>query len=127
MPAAAWGWYRNGQGERGSAAAARHPDGVQDGDGNRHHPQEGAEVRVVLKADPEAEEEDGAGDKKEQEVESGSHEGAWSSLIAMVSGQLTPAETMYCIAWAELQSITSISSRGSWTSQPDWGMGVEGM
>ena len=47
--------------------------------------------------------------------------------VVMLSGQLTPAETMYCIAWAEFQSMTWISSTGSWTSQPDWGMGVEGM
>ena len=55
------------------------------------------------------------------------HPEAWSALMVMVSGQLTPAETMYCMAWAELQSVTSMSSTGSWTSQPDWGMGVEGM
>ena len=57
----------------------------------------------------------------------GLQDGASIAVNVIESGQETPADTMYCMAWAELQSIAWISSRGSWTSQPDCGMGVEGM
>lgn len=112
-------------------ATPRHPDGVRDRDAGGDEPEKGADGRVLREADAESEEEDDPRDEEEQDVERHPHDHAHAgdsrALMAIVSGQLTPAETMYCMAWAELQSVTSMSSRGSWTSQPDWGMGVEGM
>ena len=112
-------------------AASRHPDGVRDRDAGSDEPEKGADGRVLRETDAEPEEEDDSRHEEDEDVEHHPHEhlhaGDSSALMVMVPGQLTPAETMYCMAWAELQSVTSISSTGSWTSQPDWGMGVEGM
>lgn len=111
-------------------ATPRHPDSVRDRNAGSDKPEKGADARVLREADTKSEEEDDGSHREDEQVERHPHQlhaGASSALMAIVSGQLTPAETMYCMAWAELQSVTSMSSRGSWTSQPDWGMGVEGI
>ena len=113
------------------APAAGHPYGVGDRDAGGDHPEERANSRVLREADTEPEEEDDSGHDEDQDVKHQPHEPHTGTPSMgprdIEEGQVTPAETMYCIAWAELQSTTLMSSRGSWTSQPDWGMGVEGM